>query len=591
MLKSQSDLTDKTAIDEAEQSHNEEFQRLRSLMLGPDYEKVLTARLENDNVYRVSSVLTEAFKKRNSEDDSLAKEMAPVIESAMDASIKNHPEKITNVIFPIIGPAVRKAVSSALADLMQSLNYLLQNSLSVKSLVWRFKAWRMGVSYGKYVLSQSIQYQVEQVFLIHRESGLLIQSAQAAGVSYQDPDLVSSMLSALSDFAKDSFEQEEGGLETLQMGDLTILTEASPHALLALAVRGVAHNDVKQICAQLVESLHASYAKQLRDFDGDTESLKETQAILEQALIKQDVTKPKSKPWFAIIALSIGLMVIGYFGWKNYQIEQSVEQVISRVNQQKGYRVLSHEFQSNQLIIEVLRSALANSKHQVIESVSTNHFSIVMNDTLASIQDPEIYLPYLASKYNATLNIDHSEPSKLLLSGSITQSNYDALKSDALINSLYQLQLAGDLTVIPELSEMTVARNKFVELINAINSQIYYFESASEILTKDSQASLTKTVMQLKSAMALQQNSASHIVQIGIYGFADSQGAKSTNLELSQKRAELVKSILVSNDIKNDLVISWGGGTVDGKEVPSHIQRRAKIEVLYTLDGVASNDQ
>jgi outer membrane protein OmpA-like peptidoglycan-associated protein len=607
MLKSEPEFTKPRGSAGLNQSEIQDYHRLRSLVLGDEYEKILSARASDDDINRVAKVLSEAFKKRRSIDDSLAREMSPVIESAIDESIKSNPEKITQVIFPIIGPAVRKAVTTALADLMQSLNYLLQNSLSIKALIWRLKAWRLGIDYGEYVLLQSIQYQVEQVFLIHRETGLLIKSVQAEGVIYQDPDLVSSMLTAISDFATDSFEHEDGGLDVVQMGDLSLLIEVGPHAILALAVRGVIHHDVKSISTHLIETVHAKFSSELKSFDGNTELFEPIKALLDEALIHkvgsqdagqeaiQDESSQNSenttKPWLAIIAVILIFISIGYFSYQNYQLERSIQQVILKVNQEKGYRVLSSQYQNQQLILDVLRSGIAAPINSIQEKLNTEDITLVIKETLASIDEFEIYLPYLSQKYQAELSIIEGSHNKILVSGEISKTNIKAIANDRFILSMYELVIDPALIITPDRSLKESSQQAFFKKVKTINSQLYYFETASAILTETSQSALAEQIRLLKDIIRLQQDAAIEIIQIGVFGFADAVGNEANNVELSQARAKVIKSILIENEIIQNLIISWGAGSVDSDNVPIEYQRRARIEVLYTLGGATDNDK
>ena len=54
---------------------------------------------------------------------------------------------------------------------------------------------------GEVVLSHSLIYRVEQLFLIHRETGLLIAHETSAGVRVQSPEMVSGMLTAITEAA------------------------------------------------------------------------------------------------------------------------------------------------------------------------------------------------------------------------------------------------------------------------------------------------------------------------------------------------------------------------------------------------------
>lgn len=559
-----------------------DYERLRSLVLGDDFEQVLQKRIDQADIDRVADVISEAFTKRNQLDDSLAKEISPVIEASIDTSIKSHPERITNVIFPIIGPAVRKAVSSALSDLMQSLNHLLQQSLSVRSLLWRLKAWRIGVPYGQYILLQTIQYQVEQVFLIHRVSSILIQSASIEGISYQDPDLVSSMLAAISDFANDSFNQQSDSLNVLQFGDLSLLVETGPHAVLAFAVRGILHNDVKQHISELLEKIHAEFAPQLSSFEGEIDKFEPCVEWLEQALIKKEKVKKKSKPWMAIVVVILLVSGIVYFGYQQWQLSNAIKQVVQEVNGQAGYQVLNKNYHQQELRLVVLQSPLSMPTKDLIESFSGLSFKLVIDSKLAALDGPEFFVPYLAHKYNSDLTISGQGPKlDLVINGTIEKENLVALKQDLIVNNYFNLVLSKSLKYATELSIQDKEKIEFDTLIGNINSQYFYFDVASTNLNKVSKENFNTVVSQLKRLMQIQSSAGYTIKQISVSGYADSQGGEVANRSISADRAKLIEEILKANGISDKLIISWGYGTKDLETLPVEFQRRARIEVFY----------
>lgn len=65
---------------------------------------------------------------------------------------------------------------------------------------------RTGASFAEVVLRHTLLYRVEQVFLVHRESGLLLHHLTAQSIAAQAPDMVAGMLTAIQDFARDSFQ-------------------------------------------------------------------------------------------------------------------------------------------------------------------------------------------------------------------------------------------------------------------------------------------------------------------------------------------------------------------------------------------------
>src|SRR5262245_64202634 len=116
--------------------------------------------------------LPEAIVLRGQRDRQIGRALAPTVETALRESIRRNPREIASAIFPVLGPAIRKAIAETLAALVASINRTIEHSLSPRGLKWRLEAWRTGVPYAQIVLKHALIYRVEQVFLIHGETGL-----------------------------------------------------------------------------------------------------------------------------------------------------------------------------------------------------------------------------------------------------------------------------------------------------------------------------------------------------------------------------------------------------------------------------------
>ena len=262
-----------------------QFTELRSLLVGPEQRQLraLQTRLEDPAAQArdVSRVLATAVELRT-RDPHLQRALAPTIEDAITASVRRNPRPLADALFPIIGPAIRKAIAATLNGMLESLNTTLEHSLSWRSLRWRLDARRTGRPFAEIVLLNTLVYRVEQVFLIHRPSGLLLQHLRAAETEAQDADMVSGMLTAIRDFVRDSFHvAEDEGLQTLKVGDLSVWIEQGPHALLAVVVRGTAPPSLRTTLQQALEAVHAQYSDLLESFDGDTARFEGTRPLLE----------------------------------------------------------------------------------------------------------------------------------------------------------------------------------------------------------------------------------------------------------------------------------------------------------------------
>lgn len=307
-----------------EQAEAPDFAELRELILGTERRRLeaLERKLEAAGVTReeLAELLPEAIALRAGRDRQLARALAPTVESAIGESVRRNPRPIATAIFPVLGPAIRKAIAEALAGLVSSINRALEHSLSPRGLRWRLEAWRTGVPYAQVVLRHALVYRVEQVFLIHGDTGLLLAHAWAPDLAASDPDLISGMLTAIRDFVADSFsrEREVGGLRRFCVGELTVMVEQGPQALIAAVVRGEAPDTLLARLQDTLETIHLQFAAALAEFDGDTEPFEAARPMLEECLATVVATdrmgaarSPRSWLPLALAALLAALVLGG----------------------------------------------------------------------------------------------------------------------------------------------------------------------------------------------------------------------------------------------------------------------------------------
>jgi outer membrane protein OmpA-like peptidoglycan-associated protein len=274
----------------------EELAELRELLLGAERRRLreLERRLDEAGITReeLAELLPEAIALRTGRDRQLARALAPTVEGAISESVRRNPREIATAIFPVLGPAIRKAIAETLAGLVASINRTIEHSLSPRGLRWRLEAWRTGVPYAQIVLKHALVYRVEQVFLIHADTGLLLSHAWTPELQASDPDLISGMLTAIRDFVADSFspERDAGGLRGFSVGELTVMVEQGPRAVLAAVVRGQAPDTLLVKLQDTLETIHLRFAGALADFDGDTGAFEPARPLLEECLATEVAT-------------------------------------------------------------------------------------------------------------------------------------------------------------------------------------------------------------------------------------------------------------------------------------------------------------
>ncbi len=108
---------------------------------------------------------------------------------------------------------------------------------------------------------------VEAVYLVYNDGRLLAHVLSEN--QNTDPEILTSMLSAVGDFVSDSLGTK-GHLGTMQHGDSTILIEQGSDCHLAAVTHGKPGEGLKKELRKQLTSIEDKYIKELKDWAGDT---------------------------------------------------------------------------------------------------------------------------------------------------------------------------------------------------------------------------------------------------------------------------------------------------------------------------------
>ena len=274
--------------DNGQHDEVDQLEHLRALVVGPTAKTVSQLRdeLQNREVTAddISQVLPSAIRQSAKTKD-FSRALAPTLSKAFEDSVKNDPQGLADAISPIMGPAIRRSITEQIRAMVQSLNTALDHSLSPRGIRWRIEAWQTGKPFAEVVLLHTLVYRIEQLLLIDPETGLLMQSVSADPTD--DADLVSSLLSAIQDFMRDSFEHQSSDgseLQTLHTNELTLWIVHGSKAVLAAAVRGQPPLTLREKLNEVLERIHIEHGTLLSNFRGDTTHLEIVQPDLGELL-------------------------------------------------------------------------------------------------------------------------------------------------------------------------------------------------------------------------------------------------------------------------------------------------------------------
>jgi outer membrane protein OmpA-like peptidoglycan-associated protein len=345
---------------------SEEFAELRELLLGAERRQLaqLQQRVERQQgPEELADQLPEAIALRSGRDRQLARALAPTIDDAITESVRQNPREIATAIFPVLGPAIRKALAEAMAALVESINRAVEHTFSLRGLKWRLEAWRTGTPYAQIVIKHALVYRVEQVFLIHAETGLLLAHVAPPELKVTDADLISGMLTAIQDFVGDSFQQQEGGkLRTFSVGELTVIVEAGPQALLAAVVRGQPPESLLLTLQEKLETVHLQFAAAFADFGGNAAPFAPAHALLEECLetVLSHHRARSARGRLVWLRWAVPLVLLAaLLGWLVLERQRRWSDAVARLRAEPGIEIVEAERSGGRWRFRGLKDPLA----------------------------------------------------------------------------------------------------------------------------------------------------------------------------------------------------------------------------------------
>ena len=274
-------------------------------------------RLESEALFPrlvvdLSSIITRAIQVSR---EAMADALGPLMGDAIRVQIRDSREEMVETLYPIILGTVQRAISEFARELQRNIDARMKTSFRPRGALRTLYARIRGVSESELILRDSLPFEVEEIFLIQHESGLLMAHKGSDADDIPDSDLVSGMLTAIRDFARDSFGDGAGGeeLDEIQYGDERIIIQSGQYVYIAAVVKGVEPEGFRSRLRQFVNELHLRYKPQLRDYSGDPATIPDLNsqlAILGEEILAPEVVAPKPLGRNQRLAL-IGAGIVG----------------------------------------------------------------------------------------------------------------------------------------------------------------------------------------------------------------------------------------------------------------------------------------
>ncbi len=532
----------------------------------------------------VSDVLPQAVYLRNKQDAKLSFALAPLIEGGLETSIKKSPDKITQILGPHMNKLINFFVSSEMKKWTVKLDRLVERSLTPQAIKWRIEAYWNGVSYVDLFLSRTFRYRVEQVFLIQKDSGILLCDVAREDEAVLSRDAVSAMLTAVLEFFNDSFQKKVEGANVIDFRNYKLLVEYGPEAILAGVVKAVSlPPDLSTLFKSTLDEIHIKYKEEFLAFKGDASIFDPASAELESCIaekLNEDILpKKKKKTWiWALMGAALILLAVLLL-WPQESESERRNRILDLVKSQQG----------------VITASISQGSEdgQVLHLLRDAKMTNVSNDVTTIIQKEEIDIPI--KQYVAIDSMDIQKFAVLSLAPPATatltiEDNVLVAKGSASHDWIARLENARSL--IPGISEIN--RNQLVDEDLRLFEDLKDKIEAHEVRFEQGRASLSSGARKELKDFSVNIQKLDDVLgrlgkqgRIEVYGHTSPEGSVRQNQRIASARANNVIRALNISDLEAIHVVPisrTGQDELSSQLSDEDLSERRKISLRVILN-------
>ena len=518
----------------------DEFARLRQLLLAEERaeREDLGVRLES-RFDALPDALPELLRRSHGQGKLAAALEQPLSEGLVRIA-RAHPALFVSVLFPLIGPIIRRSIAESLASLIRDLNRGLDHSFTPRGLRWRFEAMRSGVPFSQVVLKHTMRYRVDHLLLVQNGSGLLLSHVANGESGLADSDAVAAMLSAIQDFAHDAALAREGdALDAVALGDLNLRILRGPLMHLAVAVRGELSDAARRSLSELIESMHLGH-ESAASLEGAQEQFKQSmEDWLGQFGQETGELKQSGFPWLATCVFATSLFCVGLwfaFGWWHARQALALERALS---QTAGYHA-TVQYRSGNYWITGLRDPHALDPLKVAQAAGIPGARIRTELAPYLALAPQLMVERTRTALGLPKQVQiFAEPAGVKIVGTVEHADWQLFQARLpALQALVSVD-ASELLAKPVVID---AKVRFEQVAAKLKELRISFEQSVNLNTQAPETirEAQKTIKELGEIASADGAS----VKLSIVGYTDGSGRERGNLRLRKARAEVVREAL-----------------------------------------------
>ena len=545
----------------------------------PLFEKILLERLENrdsETVKILSDHLAKIISESSKHDlPRLSQALQSVIAPAISKEIAANQDVMVDALYPIMGSMISKYVSTAIKEMIESINEKIEDGLSFDKFKRKIKSKITGVSETELLLEESSDALISSLFIIEKESGILIAEAHLKDKEISDPHMVASMASAIKDFINDWIQSntQKSEVQILSYGNATLYIESAGSVYLIAFLDAEPDYEQRSGINAFFASIVKEYASFFQNFNGDSRA-KEITALSEkmqdyltgQAKMGTVKKERNGKNPMKLFFWLFSLVLAGYFAYllNGWYVEYSLEKMLKaetgqevRVEKEKGKFLLTGYVDSMNRLYEIETLIKTKSGMPVVNRLFVpikkveEKIDAYSSKNLLPVKQLKTRVKVMERDFNRSLKQMHEEIFSLKQALDRSQKRIGKIKSE----------MSGK---IERLKSEKQQFKRIVEIKKEIASKLddrfkgnaFYRpkELALDFRTLNlfpagkmsyNDEAIARVNEAFAAYLSVLSEFRDYIGQIVILGHSDSSGSDDENRKLSQKRADAVKAYLL----------------------------------------------
>jgi outer membrane protein OmpA-like peptidoglycan-associated protein len=427
----------------------------------------------------------------------------------------------------------------------------VEKTLSFEGIKRKFQAKIQGVSEAELIFKESIGYRVRAIFLIDKDSGLVIQEIQVPGEKQLDSDMLAGMLTAIRSFANDCIASGSE-LDAIDYGDWQIPLEVAGYCYLAVIVTGEPSREFITKIRRVLGEIVMEHDEAIQNFNGNVADVPAAiRTKLEQLTAvkphkSQDKPQKSSAPlllWLLIFLLGLVLVPWGIGNYRArvaHHVEQSTTMQLDAAPELSVYRLDPTVKQGKLIITGRVPDQYLRDRAQTIVQGIADQNKLQMDNQIVAVNVPASP-SLIRGEMQRLTKLFNQQPQVSI------QTNYQpqTLTIEGFVLDASTRQTIGEaFRQIPGVEQVVFNLDQELPIVK---QRIYFKSGSGELDFADnfSKINAIKSILQQHPQLSLRL-----VVQ------SDGIGSSVINQKLSQKRCQSVKTALVARGIQANRLIT-----------------------------------